>query len=268
MSTPDDSRLRHQRDGLDGLTPQPAHDPMLDILDLARLVVGDTALDEVLTRVAQVAKDTVPGADEVSVTLVHRDHPSTAAYTGDLALGLDERQYAEGYGPCLQAARSGETQLVSDMSTETRWPAFAAQGVQDGALSSLSVALPTRQETVGASNSETVGALNRETVGALNIYARTRNAFGEDAQQIAPRLAGYAAVAMANASLYVTTATLSEQMSKAMDSRAVIEQAKGILMGERRCSADEAFAILTKISQDTNRKLRGVATALVEQAHP
>ena len=55
-------------------------------------------------------------------------------------------------------------------------------------------------------------------------------------------------------------------MSKAMDSRAVIEQDKGILMGERRCSADDAFAILAKISQDTNRKLRDVATALVEQA--
>jgi len=249
MSTPDDSPLRHQRDGLDGLSPHPAHDPLLQVLELSRIVVGDMALNEVLTRVAQVAKDTIPGADEVSVPLVHHEHPSTAAYTGDLALGLDERQYAEGYGPCLQAARSGETQLVSDMSTETRWPEFAAQGVQDGALSSLSVALPIRQETVGA----------------LNIYARTRNAFGEDAHQIAPHLAGYPAVAMANASLYVTTATLSEQMSKAMDSRAVIEQAKGILMGERRCSADDAFAILTKISQDANRKLRDVATALVDQ---
>jgi GAF domain-containing protein len=257
MSTLDVSPLRHQRDGLDGLSPQPAHDPLLQVLELSRIVVGDMALDEVLTRVAQVTKDTVPGADEVSVTLVHRDHPSTAAYTGDLALGLDERQYAEGYGPCLQAARSGETQLVSDMSTETRWPKFAAQGVRDGARSSLSVALPMRQETLGASNIE--------TVGALNIYARTRNAFGEGAQQIAPHLAGYAAVAIINASLYVTTTALSEQMSKAMNSRAVIEQAKGILMGERHCSADDAFAILTKISQDANRKLRDVATALVDQ---
>jgi len=256
MSTPDESP-QHQRVGLDGLSPQPAHDPLLQVLELSRIVVGDMALDEVLTRVAQVTKDTVPGADEVSVTLVHRDHPSTAAYTGDLALGLDERQYAEGYGPCLQAARSGQTQLVSDMSTETRWPKFAAQGVRDGALSSLSVALPTRQETLGASNIE--------TVGALNIYARTRNAFGEGAQQIAPHLAGYAAVAIINASLYVTTTALSEQMSIAMNSRAVIEQAKGILMGERHCSADDAFAILTKISQDANRKLRDVATALVDQ---
>jgi AmiR/NasT family two-component response regulator len=54
-------------------------------------------------------------------------------------------------------------------------------------------------------------------------------------------------------------------MQAAMESRAVIEQAKGIVMRERRCTADEAFANLVKISQDTNRKLRDVATALVNR---
>ncbi len=63
----------------------------MQVLELSRIVVGDMALDEVLTRVAQVAKDTVPGAGEVSVTRVHHDHTSTAASTADLALGLDER---------------------------------------------------------------------------------------------------------------------------------------------------------------------------------
>ena len=55
-------------------------------------------------------------------------------------------------------------------------------------------------------------------------------------------------------------------MQSAMQSRAVIEQAKGIIMGERRCTPDEAFAILAKVSQDSNRKLRDVAAALVERA--
>jgi AmiR/NasT family two-component response regulator len=56
-------------------------------------------------------------------------------------------------------------------------------------------------------------------------------------------------------------------LQKAMQNRAVIEQAKGIIMGERRCTPDQAFAVLTKLSQDTNRKLRDVATDLVENAH-
>jgi AmiR/NasT family two-component response regulator len=64
--------------------------------------------------------------------------------------------------------------------------------------------------------------------------------------------------------LYESTRTLAEQLQTAMESRAVIEQAKGVLMGQRRCTADEAFEILVKLSQQSNRKLREVAQALVD----
>jgi AmiR/NasT family two-component response regulator len=74
-------------------------------------------------------------------------------------------------------------------------------------------------------------------------------------------------VALANAHLYDTTATLAQQLRAAMESRAIIEQAKGIIMGQRRCTAEEAFTLLRKVSQDSNRKLRDVATALVAEAH-
>jgi transcriptional regulator with GAF, ATPase, and Fis domain len=116
--------------------------------------------------------------------------------------------------------------------------------------SSLSIGLPI-QEAV---------------VGALNVYGTKPDAFDDDAITLAQTFAGYAAVAMANAHLYDTTATLAHHMQAAMENRAVIEQAKGIVMGERRCTADEAFAILVKVSQDTNRKLRDVTATLVNQA--
>ena len=77
---------------------------------------------------------------------------------------------------------------------------------------------------------------------------------------------GYATVALSNANLYDATAALARQMQAAMASRAVIEQAKGIVMGDRRCSADEAFALLSKLSQDTNRAVRDVAAVIVESA--
>jgi AmiR/NasT family two-component response regulator len=75
-----------------------------------------------------------------------------------------------------------------------------------------------------------------------------------------------AAVAMANSHLYDSQAALAHHMQTAMASRAVIEQAKGIVMGERHCSADEAFQLLVKLSQRTDRKLRDVAQALVDRA--
>jgi AmiR/NasT family two-component response regulator len=80
---------------------------------------------------------------------------------------------------------------------------------------------------------------------------------------LAQTFAGHAAVALANAYLYHSTAELARHLQTAMDSRAVIEQAKGIVMAERRCGPDEAFAFLTAVSQETNRKVRDVAAALV-----
>ena len=102
--------------------------------------------------------------------------------------------------------------------------------------------------------------------GALNVYATKPDNFDQDAIILAQTFAGYAAVALANAHLYDVTATLAQHMQAAMANRAVIEQAKGIIMGDRRCTADEAFRILSKLSQDSNRKLRDVAAALVARA--
>lgn len=228
----------------------PVADPMAAVLELGRIVLGETPLAEVFARVAEVAKRTVPGADEVSVTLVRGDTAHTAAATGELAVELDAHQYEEGLGPCLLAARTGRTMLIADVAEESRWPRFAEQAAKAGARCTLSVALPLRENTTGA----------------FNIYSRSTKGLDEHSQEVAEHLAGYAAVAMTNASLYNATARLAEQMEQAMASRAVIEQAKGIVMGERRCTEDEAFGILAKVSQDANRKLRDVAAALVEQA--
>jgi AmiR/NasT family two-component response regulator len=92
------------------------------------------------------------------------------------------------------------------------------------------------------------------------------NVFDDDAITIAQTFAGFAAVGLANAHLYETQATLAGHLQKAMESRAVIEQAKGIIMADRRCTPDQAFTVLAKLSQDTNRRLRDVAIALVNNA--
>jgi len=106
----------------------------------------------------------------------------------------------------------------------------------------------------------------QQTLSQLFPAEDIRVAVNDDAIILAQTFAGYAAVALANAHLYDVTATLAQHMQAAMESRAVIEQAKGIVMGERRCTADEAFRILSKLSQDSNRKVRDVAAALVARA--
>jgi GAF domain-containing protein len=225
-------------------------DPTEAFAQLGRIKLGDTNLDGVLDTIAGLAKRTIPGADEVSVTLLRGKNAHTAAFTGDLARNLDESQYESGHGPCLDASAATATMSVPEMASETRWPQWTSRARETGVNSSLSIGLPV-QDTV---------------TGALNIYATKPDAFDDDAIVLGQTFAGYAAVALANAHLYDTTASLAQQMQAAMDSRAVIEQAKGIIMGDRRCTAEEAFSILTKISQDSNRKVRDVAAALADRA--
>jgi GAF domain-containing protein len=214
---------------------------------LGRIRFGDIDFHGVLDLVSELAQRTVPGAGDVSVTLIGPRGAHTAAYTGKLALDLDDRQYARGQGPCIAAAMSGRTVVVPDMMRERRWPEWAEAAVAAGVRSSLAIGLP----------------LHEAVTGALNIYGLAPGVFDEDAVEVSQTFAGFAAAAMTNAHLYDRQVTLTHHMQAAMRSRAVIEQAKGIVMAERRCTAEEAFAVLTKVSQDSNTKVRDVAAALV-----
>ncbi|GAA2885190.1 transcriptional regulator [Actinoplanes cyaneus] len=227
--------------------PYDPMDPLAVFAELGRTKLIETSLDDLLNRVASMARRALPGAAEVSVTLVRRDVPYTAAYTGELALKLDERQYEHHRGPCLQAAAEQKTISVPDTATDSRWDGWAERAAAAGAGSVLSVGLPVHDDISGA----------------LNIYGDRPGAFDHDSVTLAQSLAGYAAVALANVHLYHHTNEMVRHMQTAMESRAVIEQAKGIIMAERRCNADDAFAVLTTISQNTNRKVRDVAAALV-----
>jgi GAF domain-containing protein len=226
----------------------------LDITDvfreLGRIDLGETGLDEVVARVAELAKEALPGAYEVSVTLVRDGGPRTVASTGEPAEVLDRRQYDNHDGPCLDAAGERKTVVVDEVAAERRWPGWAEHAGSVGVCSALSVGLPIRDQVIGA----------------VNVYAKAVRAFDGESVALAETFAEYVAVVLSNADRYHATATLARQMRQAMESRAVIEQAKGIIMSQRRCGPDEAFAILSRASQTANRKLRDVAAAVVERA--
>jgi len=219
-------------------------EPVLAALLSIRL--GDGGLDDTLGRLVDIAHDAVEGADDVSITLVRDEKPFTVAHSGMLALEADELQYARGYGPCIDAGLSGTVLVVADMRTETRWPDYAVAVVRHGVLSSVSLPLPVQTDLIGA----------------LNCYSRVPHSLGE-AVEPARELAAYMAVAVGNAVTHSETAQFAENMVTAMASRAVIEQAKGVIMGQNRCDADTAFEILRRASMGRNVKLRDVATDIV-----
>jgi GAF domain-containing protein len=230
-------------------TDNPAGDANDAFVELSKIVLGEEPLAEILERVVHVASRVLPTVSEASITLIAGDDPSTVAFTGQRAIALDERQYEMQRGPCLDAASSAQMIMIPDMSEETRWAMFADTAKKVGILSSLSVPLPVQ----------------RHVTGALNFYSSDLNGFDERSVELAQTFAGQAAVAVANAHLYETTAALAEQMKQAMVTRAIIEQAKGIVMREQGCTADDAFDTLVRLSQQSHMKLRDVAQRLVDQ---
>jgi transcriptional regulator with GAF, ATPase, and Fis domain len=218
--------------------------------DLASVVLGDPSFDAVLGRTAEAVKRSVAGADEMSVTMADGT-PFTVATTGSLACQVDESQYVAGYGPCLDAIRLGQTIVVHDQATETRWPAYSPAAVNAGVNSSVSVPLP----------------VNEQFVGGLNVYSRTSHAFDAAAVRTVEDLAAYAGIMLNNAGLYFTASSRAEQMEEAMQSRASIEQAKGILMGSRNCGESEAFDLLVPALPTAGTKAAGCRRGTPRQDH-
>jgi GAF domain-containing protein len=212
------------------------------------VVHADRELADVLTEITGIARRAMPSIEAASVTLIRGEKPFTAAFDGQMALDADELQYERGYGPCMDAGRAGQMLLIDDMRNEQRWPDYAQHAAAHGVLSSLSVPLPFQ------------GA----TIGALNTYA-TRPQFLDDRDvEIAEEVAAWVGVAVGNAEAAARTIEDPNHLRTAMMSRAVIEQAKGILMERHKIKEDEAYTILTHASQRTNMKLREVAAELVQ----
>jgi GAF domain-containing protein len=222
-------------------------DPRQALEQLGSLMLREHSMDTLLQRVVDLTKVVMPGNPEASLLLMVGDKPTTAVFTGRLAMDCDEIQYGRGHGPCLHAARTGELTDVPDTRSDHRWRDYMTVAAERGALSSISLPLPMAEGMTGA----------------LNIYARVPHAFDEDAKTAAQKFVPYAAVAVANMHAYDDARAMADNLQRALESRAVIDQAKGILMERHKVTADQAFQLLAQVSMHRNEKLRDVAEALV-----
>ena len=216
---------------------------------LGRLSLRELSMEDLLQNIAELSGSVMPGRPEASVTLLVEDRARTVASSGKLATRLDERQYDQDDGPCLHAARSGELTEIVDARAETRWPDYARRAADEGCLSSLSLPLVIDQD--------------EQVTGALNVYAREPAVF-DDASRIAGlSFASYAAVAAGNLHAFRSARDIADNLRVALESRAIIDQAKGILMERHKLTADQAFQLLAEASMASNVKVRQVAEQLV-----
>jgi GAF domain-containing protein len=216
---------------------------------LGGVVLAADSLDTALRDICRIATAAVPAADGASLTTYDKGRPAATA-DGEWAHTLDELQWTEHEGPCLDAVRIGNIFRVRDFTQESRWPSYAERAVERGARSMISV--PTLSEG--------------RIIGALNVYAKEPDAFTPESVSVLEIVAAHAGLASQVSSAFFAHKELGEQLAEAMRSRAVIEQAKGVLMAVRRLDADAAFDELVRLSQAANRKLRDVAQTVVQEA--
>ena len=228
--------------------PEGAFRDQLDAL-VRTVVTGDKDLHGALTAVAEMGCAVLDGCTAASITLVEHDKPKTVAFTDGRAPELDQVQYDARTGPCLEAIRTNQTLRIHSLAEDGRWREFSNAAAERGVRSSLSLPL----------------TLGEQTFGGLNLYGGEEGSFQEADEEVGALFASYAAAVIANVAAYWSAQELAEHLQRAMESRATIEQAKGILMARQRCSADEAFDILRRASQRENRKLRDIADEMVRR---
>ncbi|MFD1050844.1 ANTAR domain-containing response regulator, partial [Kibdelosporangium lantanae] len=173
--------------------------------------------------------------------------PETLAYTDERALRVDQEQYRAGVGPCLEAAASGRIVRMSMETAEERWADFVASAKQHGVRSYL--AAPLR--------------VDQHLSGAINLFGFEDHGFQETDSKLLKVYTTVVAFGFRAVRRYRETHRLAENLQTAMRSRAVIEQAKGMLMAIHQIDDDQAMRRLVTRSQETNTKLRDVAVEFV-----
>jgi GAF domain-containing protein len=216
--------------------------------DLADVLAAEEDLGRVLQRSVDQVASSVPGSDMVSVTVLRADVGETVAASNARVWTIDQDQYAAGDGPCLEAGRTGKVVRTGVAEAEQRWPEFTRSARGAGVESYLSYPL----------------MIDEDFAGALNLYSEQPHGFADFDVALLHLYVTAASAAIGNARRYTRAREVSGQLRQAMGSRALIDQAIGVLMARSGVTADQAFDELSRQSQRTNVKLRDLAARLVD----
>jgi GAF domain-containing protein len=220
-----------------------AEPPRLDSLIYSRFSLIDL-LDVLVER----AVTDIPGIDAGSVSMERKTgrHIETRSATSQLVRDLDAVQYEARSGPCVQALGTGAA--VEGTFPDGRWEDFSRAATAAGVKAVWSLPL----------------AVESEVRAALNLYSfRDGQPWAGHSADQARSFAEQAGVVLANAAALDSLVKVNEDLRAALESRTLIGQAQGILMARENIGEDDAFDIMRRASQRTNRKLRDIAADIV-----
>jgi GAF domain-containing protein len=245
--------------------PQPELSPTQQKVDEAELyaglrgvagiAAGAQGVIDVLRDVAEFAAQAIPGADGVGVVLIGLQQGvssvQTRAATSVLVHEIDTVQYDElNEGPCITCMDSRRPTVSGSLGSDIRWPHFGGRVARMRVHSALALPL----------------IVGDQLIGSINAYSNGHDVFAEHAVRLGAQFARPAAVSVYNAQLLADAHERTLRLQRALDSRAVIDQAIGIIRSRSGSTAAEAFERLTHISQTENIKLHLVAERLVDEA--
>lgn len=220
------------------------------LADVCALAVSSTERHELVAAFAHAALRGLHGAESASIALGGVDAPTAVGYAGEAGSRLDALQLRCGDGPALLAERSADAVASDDLTADPRWPQLARLAAAAGVRSVLSVPL----------------LADAEHVGVLTATSAEVRAFGPGQRDAAGVLAAAIGAVLGGVLQRERLSSLAENLDRALLSRQEIDEAKGIVMAERGCSPEEAFAYLAELSQRENVKLRVLAHRVVTQA--
>lgn len=218
-------------------------DELLERMGAIALALSEAeTLQETLQGIVDLGEELLEHCDGVSLMLISKGGKiDTPAYSSQAAHDSDMAQYATQEGPCLDAIKDQRTVVMDDLETDERWPDYRARALELGVRSMISFRL----------------YVTEDSMGGLDMYSRRPNAFDHRSQLIGQVFAAQASVAM-------KAALIEAGLETAIQSRDVIGQAKGIVMARGRMTANMAFEVLKRLSQQRQQKLREVAEEIVE----
>jgi GAF domain-containing protein len=222
---------------------------------IAGLVAGARGVPDLLGDIAQFAAQAIPGADGAGVALLQlsdgipylESWAATASFVDDIA----NVQYEKlNEGPGYTCMETGRPIVSGSLGSDGRWPHFGGRVARMAVHSALVLPL----------------LVGERAIGVIGTYAHQRDAFGDHAVALGVQFAGPAAVSIHNGQLLDRALERTSQLQRALDSRAVIDQAIGIIRGRIGVDAETAFDRLTRMSQANNTKLHVIAERVVGDA--
>ena len=217
---------------------------------LADLRTTAVTVAEALDRVVESA-DALFGVDGTTLMLVDRDQVLRNLAASDLrAALLEELQAEHGEGPCVDAFDDKQPVSADDLAREARWPAFAPDAARRHLLAVLASPIP----------------YSEQAVGVVAVFAAEPHPWTEAEREAIVAFTDLVALLILNAMEATERGRLAAELQVALDSRVVIEQAKGVLVGRHGLTTRQAFERLRRQARDQRRPLSEVARGVVDAA--